>query len=64
LQVTEDFEDSKVVSRGFGILDVGYQTENDAWAVGGSGSLFFSTDGGKVSSHFYSFLAHDKGMLR
>eukprot|EP00898_Chlorokybus_atmophyticus_P001217 jgi/Chlat1/2096/Chrsp17S02694 len=48
--VGEDFAEAKVVSRGFGILDVGYQSKGKAWAVGGSGSLFQSDDGGRTWS--------------
>ena len=33
----EDFEEIPVQSRGFGILDVGYRSMEDAWAAGGSG---------------------------
>lgn len=46
--VTESFEEVDVKSRGFGILDVAFQTENVAYACGGSGSLFRSDDGGKT----------------
>ena len=43
----DDFEEAKVGSRGFGILDLTYRNEKEAWACGGSGSLFVSADGGK-----------------
>ncbi|KAJ9520220.1 hypothetical protein QJQ45_030172 [Haematococcus lacustris] len=46
--VTEKFEDVKLNSRGFGILDVGFRNSEVAYAVGGSGSLFKSEDGGKT----------------
>jgi photosystem II stability/assembly factor-like uncharacterized protein len=42
----DDYDEAKVGSRGFGILDIGFRSANDAWAAGGSGSLFVSTDGG------------------
>ena len=42
----EDFDEETVGSRGFGILDIGYQNEKKMWAVGGSGTLLVSTDGG------------------
>ncbi|CAM6105710.1 unnamed protein product [Calypogeia fissa] len=45
--ITEDFEEAKITSRGFGILDIGYRTPDEAWAVGGSGTLLRSLDGGK-----------------
>ena len=44
--ITEDFDDVRIGSRGFGLLDIGYRTEKDCWASGGSGSLFHSVDGG------------------
>jgi len=43
----DDFTEAKVGSRGFGILDVGFRGESEAWACGGSGSLFSSVDGGQ-----------------
>lgn len=45
--VTEDFEEAQISSRGFGILDVGYRSKDEAWAAGGSGILLRTTDGGK-----------------
>lgn len=45
--VTEDFEQQRIGARGFGILDVGFRTDNEVWASGGSGSLLKSVDGGK-----------------
>lgn len=43
----DDFSEAKVGSRGFGILDLTFRTPGEAWACGGSGSLFVSTDGGQ-----------------
>lgn len=46
--VQEDFDEEKVGSRGFGILDIGYQNDNQLWAVGGSGTLLSSKDKGET----------------
>lgn len=43
----EKFENAKIGSRGFGLLDIGFRTEDECFACGGSGSLFKSKDGGK-----------------
>ena len=45
--ITESFSASKLGSRGFGLLDVGFRTEEEGFACGGSGTLFYSNDGGK-----------------
>lgn len=47
-QISEDFEEVAVQSRGFGILDVGYRSRDEAWAAGGSGILLRSNNGGKT----------------
>lgn len=44
---SEGFDPTKLSSRGFGILGVGYADGDVAFACGGSGSLFKSTDGGR-----------------
>lgn len=44
----ENFGNAKIGSRGFGLLDIGFRTDTDCYACGGSGSLFKSTDGGKT----------------
>jgi photosystem II stability/assembly factor-like uncharacterized protein len=44
--VTEYFNASKLQSRGFGILDLGFQTDSLGFACGGSGSLYKTEDGG------------------
>ena len=41
------FENAKLSSRGFGVLDVGFLDADTAFACGGSGSLFKSVDGGR-----------------
>eukprot|EP00252_Welwitschia_mirabilis_P014642 TRINITY_DN3221_c0_g1_i1.p1 TRINITY_DN3221_c0_g1~~TRINITY_DN3221_c0_g1_i1.p1 ORF type:complete len:419 (-),score=90.89 TRINITY_DN3221_c0_g1_i1:391-1647(-) len=46
--ITEDFEEVPISSRGFGILDVGYRSKDEAWAAGGSGILLRTVDGGKT----------------
>jgi photosystem II stability/assembly factor-like uncharacterized protein len=42
----DKFSSAKLSSRGFGMLDVSYASPEVAFACGGSGSLFKSTDGG------------------
>lgn len=44
--VTEKFNATKLKSRGFGILDVGFRSNNIAYACGGSGSQYKTEDGG------------------
>ncbi|KAG5554093.1 hypothetical protein RHGRI_011834 [Rhododendron griersonianum] len=46
--ITEEFEEIPVQSRGFGILDVGYRSQDEAWAAGGSGILLRTNNGGKT----------------
>jgi photosystem II stability/assembly factor-like uncharacterized protein len=48
--VTEDFSTTKLQSRGFGILDVGFQSTKLGYACGGSGSLYKTLDSGKTWS--------------
>ncbi|KAK6146565.1 hypothetical protein DH2020_020434 [Rehmannia glutinosa] len=48
--ITEEFEEIPVQSRGFGILDVGYRSQEEAWAAGGSGILLKTTNSGKTWS--------------
>ncbi|GFP92562.1 photosystem ii stability/assembly factor hcf136 chloroplastic [Phtheirospermum japonicum] len=45
--ISEEFEEIPVQSRGFGILDVGYRSLDEAWAAGGSGILLKTTNSGK-----------------
>lgn len=45
--IMEEFEEIPVQSRGFGILDVGYRSQDEAWAAGGSGILLKTTNSGK-----------------
>lgn len=46
--VTEDFQEVPIASRGFGVLDVGYRSNSEAWAAGGSGVLLKTQDGGRT----------------
>merc|ERR1711990_740898 len=43
-----EFSGVKVDSGGYGILDCDYRTPQEAWAVGGGGTMYRSTDGGKT----------------
>ncbi|CAN0020261.1 unnamed protein product [Scytosiphon promiscuus] len=42
------FSDTAIKSGGYGIIDVAWKNDNEAWAVGGGGSLWYSTDGGQT----------------
>ena len=43
-----DFEEGRIGSRGFGLLDLASKPDGkEFWIVGGSGSVFFSKDAGK-----------------
>jgi photosystem II stability/assembly factor-like uncharacterized protein len=44
----DKFANAKLSSRGFGLLDVSYASDDVAFACGGSGSLYKSTDGGST----------------
>uniref|UniRef100_J3MHV4 Photosystem II stability/assembly factor n=1 Tax=Oryza brachyantha TaxID=4533 RepID=J3MHV4_ORYBR len=75
LLITEDFEEASVQSRGFGLLDVGYRSVDEAWAAGGSGVLLKTTNGGKnwvrdkaadnIAANLYSvkFLGDSRGFV-
>lgn len=39
LQLTEEFEEAQVQSRGFGILDVGYRSKVTALSLNGGNSV-------------------------
>ncbi|KAK9820550.1 hypothetical protein WJX72_011574 [[Myrmecia] bisecta] len=45
--VSESFDQAKLGSRGFGILDVGFRNGSMGYACGGSGTLLKTEDGGK-----------------
>nr|XP_010940339.2 photosystem II stability/assembly factor HCF136, chloroplastic [Elaeis guineensis] len=73
--ITEEFEEVPVQSRGFGILDVGYRSMDEAWAAGGSGILLRTINGGKtwtrdktadsIAANLYSvkFVTDNKGFV-
>ncbi|CAK9863322.1 unnamed protein product [Sphagnum jensenii] len=72
--VSDDFEEARISSRGFGILDVGYRSKDEAWAAGGSGILLRTLDGGKnwvrdkvadsIAANLYSVkFVNDKGFV-
>jgi photosystem II stability/assembly factor-like uncharacterized protein len=42
------FESSKISTGGYGIIDVCWKDDKSVWAVGGSGVIFESKDGGKT----------------
>ena len=41
------FSGVSIDSGGYGILDCDYRTPQEAWAVGGGGTMYRSVDGGK-----------------
>jgi len=41
------FTEANIKTGGYGITDVAWRTENEVWAVGGSNTMFVSTDNGK-----------------
>ena len=45
---TPPFEPVKINSGGYGLIDVAYRDEKEAWACGGGGTLFKSVDGGQT----------------
>merc|ERR1711977_26360 len=46
--ITEEFISTKIQSRGFGLLDVGFKSKQVGFTCGGSGSLFKTVDAGKT----------------
>jgi hypothetical protein len=53
------FEPSKINSGGYGIIDVSWRSPQEVWAVGGSGIIFQSKDGGKT----FKFIDDAKDIL-
>lgn len=46
---TKDFFDfSKIRTGGIGIIDLAFRTATEGWAVGGSGVIYYTIDGGKT----------------
>jgi photosystem II stability/assembly factor-like uncharacterized protein len=45
-QDTFDFVEADIKTGGYGITDVGWRTPKEVWAVGGSNTMYYSTDGG------------------
>merc|ERR1712222_186361 len=48
--LTEDsynFVEANIKTGGYGITDVAWRTKDEVWAVGGSNTMYVSTDGGK-----------------
>ncbi|CAM9117468.1 unnamed protein product [Choristocarpus tenellus] len=69
------FTEVPIKSGGYGIIDVTWKDDNEVWAVGGGGSLWYSTDGAKsfrfsgaassVGGNLYNvkFFGADKGFV-
>lgn len=45
-----DFIEADIKTGGYGITDVGYRSDSEVWAVGGSNTMYVSFDGGKKFS--------------
>jgi len=73
--VSLDFDDVKVDTAGYGILDLAFKDDKELYAVGGSGLLLQSKDGGKswkrdseadkIPTNFYKikFFPENKGFI-
>jgi len=48
VDIESQFQPSKINSGGYGIIDVAWKDDKNVWAVGGSGVIFQSEDGGKT----------------
>jgi len=44
---TFDFKESNIKTGGFGITDVAWRNKKEVWAVGGSNTMYVSSDGGE-----------------
>eukprot|EP01031_Cornospumella_fuschlensis_P026538 gene26538-32074_t len=47
VDIEKIFQPSKINTGGYGIIDVAWRSDKEVWAVGGSGVIFLSNDGGK-----------------
>lgn len=45
-----DFDEADIKTGGYGLTDVAWRTDSEVWAVGGSNTMYVSTDGGKKFS--------------
>lgn len=45
-----EFVEADIKTGGYGLTDVGYRTDDEVWAVGGSNTMYVSFDGGKKFS--------------
>eukprot|EP00210_Caulerpa_lentillifera_P007752 g7398.t1 len=73
--ISDTFNAARIGSRGFGLLDVGFRNDQEAYACGGGGSLFYSDNGGEswrrdrgaddVPGNLYlvKFLTPDRGFI-
>jgi len=41
------FDEAQIKTGGYGITDIAWRTDNEVWAVGGSNTMYYSTDNGK-----------------
>mmetsp|Transcript_15655 Transcript_15655/g.28459 ORF Transcript_15655/g.28459 Transcript_15655/m.28459 type:complete len:473 (+) Transcript_15655:94-1512(+) len=50
-QTKDIFAFSEIRTGGIGIIDIAYRTPAEAWAVGGSGVIYYSSDGGRTFNY-------------
>eukprot|EP00595_Chromulina_sp_UTEXLB2642_P000321 CAMPEP_0196761694 /NCGR_PEP_ID=MMETSP1095-20130614/1004_1 /TAXON_ID=96789 ORGANISM="Chromulina nebulosa, Strain UTEXLB2642" /NCGR_SAMPLE_ID=MMETSP1095 /ASSEMBLY_ACC=CAM_ASM_000446 /LENGTH=360 /DNA_ID=CAMNT_0042111577 /DNA_START=204 /DNA_END=1283 /DNA_ORIENTATION=- len=48
IDIEKLFQQSKINSGGYGLIDASWRTQDNVWVVGGSGIIFESKDGGKT----------------
>merc|ERR1712176_1561708 len=44
---TLDFKEANIKTGGYGVTDVAWRSPKEVWAVGGSNTMYVSSDGGK-----------------